>query len=261
MPTEWPDVVLLDKLPIHVRSKTGKQGGTVSFNVLAALDHETGLVCRVAVSRRSDARAWTKLLHSLTGEPLIVVTDAEHALLGAVRSAWPNATHYPCVHHLKANVTSRLRKAGLNVPTNPVVQALDGAFTSTWRYYLFQQTLRHQISLFPVSSDEGRALARVARWDAANEATILRNAATRHEPESTGALEAELSVISGHFGERGANLKNLKRVEHLVTLYALRQRGDGDAREWASVLREYHEATGGAPPPRRRVDNPALRTH
>lgn len=60
--------------------------------------------------------------------------------------------------------------------------------------------------------------------------------------------------------DRRANVKNMRRIGDLLVLAQLRQMGYADEREWAVVLRENHLAYNGAPPPRRKVDDPKLRT-
>lgn len=51
-----------------------------------------------------------------------------------------------------------------------------------------------------------------------------------------------------------------QRVEHLLLPAQLRQTGHADERQCTAVLRAHHLAHEGAPPPRRHVHDPRLRT-
>lgn len=105
-----------------------------------------------------------------------------------------------------------------------------------------------------------KAMLKLRRWIDANEDDIARTLVERHWPATAGAIERPLREMKNAIYDRRANLKNLDRVGHLLLLTQLHQMGHADEREWASVLRGNHLKHDGKPPPRRQVDDPALRT-
>ncbi len=104
------------------------------------------------------------------------------------------------------------------------------------------------------------AMVKLHRWLRVNENAIVRSLVENHWPATVGGIERPLRATKNSIYDRRANLKNMDRVSHLLVLAQLRQMGYADEREWALVPRDNHLAHQGSPPPRRLVDDPALRT-
>jgi hypothetical protein len=103
-------------------------------------------------------------------------------------------------------------------------------------------------------------MVKLRRWIDTNADAITRSLAEAHWPVSVGVIERPLREIKNAIYDRRVNLKNMERLGHLLVLAQLHQMGYADEREWAVVLRANHISHHGTPPPRRQVDDPALRT-
>jgi hypothetical protein len=184
-------------------------------------------------------------------------------MLNAVAATWPNAKVYPCAHHLRANVEAILREGGLFDRRRAIVRALHArTFIDPATYAAFRAVAARYLAsdLSKATARQQQAMVKLARWLTSNEAAIVRSLVEKHWPVTVGAIERPLREMKNAIYDRRANLKNLQRVEHLLTLAQLRQMGHADERRWAAVLRTNHLAHDGAPPPRRQFDDPALRT-
>lgn len=268
VPSEWPEVLLLDSLPFHVRARnpdgTPKKGGRRAFVVLAAMSYGKGTVhdaeasgrspvlWRVQAQPRSRAAEWSHFLRSLPGQPEYVVCDQETGLLRALRQTWPATSIYACSHHLQAQVTERIRRAGL------VSSALAGTvhhrtFIDMPAYKAFLGELDAALdSKLPAKNLD--ALRDLDTWVTDRHDAVVRSIAEFHEPRSTGALENYLRSIKEVLYDRRALFKNLDRLDDLLTLCQLRLNGFASDAVWAAQLEQAVESHLGRLPGRREVD-------
>ncbi len=243
--------------------------------MLAALSYvgkgkdRRAVLWRVSVSRRANQAAWEEFFEQLGGEPTFITCDRDDAMLNAIAATWPDAKVYPCVSHLQANVEAILRKGGLWDRRRALVRLLSDdsvfnlqIFNDPAKYAQFRlvalRYLRSELS--KLNEKQLDAIVKLRRWIDANADAIVRSLVEAHWPVSVGALERALRGVKNSIYDRRANLKNMQRVGHLLVLAQLHQMGHADERQWAAVLRKNHLAHDGAPPPRRTVDDPALRT-
>lgn len=269
LPKRWPRTLVLDKLPVHVRdwsSNTPRPSGRGSFFVLAALSYvgDNAVLWRISVSDTADHTGWERLFAQLPGEPTFITCDRDSAMLNAIAATWPNAKVYPCAHHLLTNVEAILKEGKLYDRRRLLVRTLHRrTFIDPVAYLAFRQAAGRYLrsDLTKASGKQLKAMVRLNRWVQDNEEAIARSMYEKHWPVTTGAIERPLRVMKNAIYDRRANLKNLARIEHLLTLAQLYQMGCADERKWAAILRKNHLAHGGVPPPRRLVDDPALYTH
>lgn len=266
LPAAWPDTLVLDKLPVHVRdtsSNRPRQSGRATFFVLAALcpTGQRPTLWRVGISTRANQLAWERFLRQLPGAPTFVTADRDQAMLNAIAAVWPEAKVYPCAHHLVNNVETILREGKLYDRRRAIVRVLhDRTFIDPAAYVAFRRVAERYIAAPATDPRYRAAMAKLDRWVRTNEDAIARSLVERHWPATTGSIERPLREMKNAIYDRRANLKNFNRVEHLLLLAQLRQMRHADERRWAALLRRNHVAHGGTPPPRRKVDDPALRT-
>lgn len=170
---------------------------------------------------------------------------------------------YVCAHHLRANVEAILTEGGLFDRRRAIVRALHKrTFIDPAAYVAFKAVAQRYLAadLSKTTARQQKAMVKLARWLKNNEGAIVRSLVEKHWPVTVGAIERPLRETKNAIYDRRANFKNLRRVEHLLVLAQLHQMGHADEREWALVLRANHLEHAGTPPPRRRVDDPALAT-
>jgi len=268
LPSMWPEVLLLDSLPFHVRAKnpdgSPKKGGRRAFVVLAALSYGQGTVhdaeasgrtpilWRVQAHQRSRAGEWSRFLWSLPGQPEYVVCDQEKGLLTALRQVWPETAVYACSHHLQAQVLEQLRRADL-LPTPLADTVHHRTFIDMTAYEAFLSELDISLAAgLPVRQQN--ALHDLDNWVAGRHEAVVRSIEEFHEPRSTGALESYLRSIKEVLYDRRALFKNLDRLDALLTLCQLRLNGFANDAVWAAQLEQAVEAHLGRLPGRRNVD-------
>src|SRR5437870_372788 len=83
-PTSWPRVLVLDDK--GYRPKLGFRRGP-GFRIYGAFDARRQQLVRLAFY--PDRMWWFHFLGQMPGQPEVVVTDHDNALLGAVRDRWP----------------------------------------------------------------------------------------------------------------------------------------------------------------------------
>lgn len=198
VPSEWPEVDLLDSLPFHVRTTNAdgppKKGGRRAFVVLAALSYGQGTVqdaeaswrspvlWRVQAQSQSRAADWSRFLLSLPGLPEYVVCDQEAGLLTALRRTWPGTAVYACSHHLQAQVAEQLRRAGLT--SNSIAHTVHHrTFVDMPAYEAFLEEL-DAAPHSGLSVRQEEALNDLAAWVADRHDTAVRSIEEFHMPRS-----------------------------------------------------------------------------
>lgn len=94
-PASWPPVVLLDS------TKCFGAGRRLCFEVLLAYGYDLDAQGRLVRGRLLVAHAarststveWTRLLQSVAGMPIHVMTDADSRLMPAVHNVWGHHVH------------------------------------------------------------------------------------------------------------------------------------------------------------------------
>jgi hypothetical protein len=198
----------------------------------------------------------------MPGRPHWVVTDRNDQIWAAVAEHWPKTRIYACTKHLIINVETHLRDAGLNDRRRRINKALhNSTFTDAGAYVAFRNTLFRYLAadLSAMTSRQRNALGKLERWLRDNEDHIAQSLVENHWPVTVGSLEQPLRVVKSAIFDRRASLRNMDRLNDLLKLIQLKQMGSADEREWMRILRENHRDHNGKPPPRRLVDDPALR--
>lgn len=266
VPRRWPRVLVLDKLPVHTKSREGnlpRPSGTTQFYIFAALSYvnKRSTVWRYAASRGAKQPDWLAFFRSREGAPEQVVCDGEAALMAAAHEAWPNARVYRCTAHLRENVETILTKGGLHDRRRLLMRVLtehtfaDPAAYAQFRYVAERYLKADRSRANQKASD---ALDRLERWLAKHEDDIARGLVENHWPVSIGAIERPLREVKNAIYDRRANIKNLDRLTDLLVLHQLQQMGHANERDIMSVLRRAHIKSGGKPPARRTHDDPSL---
>jgi hypothetical protein len=273
LPTAWPEVLVLDHVPFHVKAKTPeglpKRAGRPAFHVLGALSYGNGsviaaqqasrrpLLWRVAADTKVGEVNWRRFLKALPGQPSYVVCDQQKGLVNAVRRLWPDTKVYPCAHHLQKNAEAYLAKAGLRLGT--VADALHGrTFVEADAYHRFLRelaALREPAEWAKLSETQWEAVADLESWVAQRDQAIRTSLNEPHAPLTTGGLEKPLRAnIKNALYDRRALFRNLDRLDALLILLQLNQNGLANVQRWAETLRGEHLHHHGRVPGRRRVD-------
>lgn len=278
VPTEWPEVLVVDKLTFKRRSYTPAgqpiRGGTVAFHVFAALSYGDGSVeeaekvgrrprmWRMASDTEATANAWVRFFDALPGAPEYVVCDRDTALAPAIRRKWPDADIFPCTWHLYKNLYGLLVDAKLRdfLPRRILDEK---TFTKPKLYGRLIDHVEHLLTdgWTSLTNDEQELLEDIDDWlDDAHD-DIDRSLEKKHHPLSTGALEKPLRVeVKNALYDRRHLIKNLDRLDHLLTLMQLRQLGEAEEREWARRLADHIRARQQhQPAPRQQVDSTTRR--
>lgn len=274
----WPEVLVVDKLTFKKRGYTQSgqpiKGGVVAFHVFAALSYGDGSVeeaekagrkpriWRMASDTEATADAWVRFFDALPGEPEYVVCDRDTALRPAIRRKWPDADVFPCTWHLYKNLYGLLVDAKLR-DFLPQRILNEKTFTTPKRYGRLIDHVEYLLlgGWTGLTEDEQELLKEIDDWlDEAHE-DIDRSLNTEHAPLSTGALEKPLRVeVKNALYDRRHLIKNLDRLDHLLTLMQLRQMGHAEERAWTRLITEHLE--GGQshqPAPRQDVDKSTRR--
>lgn len=189
-----------------------------------------------------------------------MICDRDKATWAALQNRWPDTEVFPCTWHLFRNLRRRawpdlkewLDKRIVNPKT----------FTTPERYQVLideVEDLLHRPPSYFEGDDEHLdqqpdALKKVDDWlDKAHE-DINRALRAEHQPLSTGALENPLRVKIKHaLEDRKELLDNLDRLNHLLRLIHLRQRGVVQEEQWGQLLMEHLKKQGGTPAVKRQA--------
>lgn len=267
LPSRWPyRALLLDDIPFSLRKVVGGKrvpSGVRSFHILAAAGYSGKQFQIWALGAYPDnsAASWEHFLQRLDGEPSYVVADRGTGLVRAVSHHWPHLQLYPCVSHLAGRVREILELGGMH-DTRRLLWRMTtpSAFSNPAAYLCFRRALDAYLNsrASRATPRQVQTITKLERWIQSNEEMIALSLAHNHWPVSTGALEEPLRRIRASFTDRRFGLRNLDRLDDLLSLMAIQINGDANARTWAKILRENHRDHAGTPPPRRLVDNPAL---
>lgn len=280
LPTEWPDILLLDELPFHISASSGVQSGTHAFSVFGAMGYGEGtfeealaakgkprpVLWGLHASERRRAADWKEFFERLDGEPVHVVCDQAPALVNAVEDVWPNARVYASTTHLTLRLQEIMRNHKLR-DTEPHrvlgQETFSGSGTDAYGDFIrFRKALEKFLAADHSDCDDRQitGVKKLKKWLANNHSTVVRSLVEWHWPVSVGALERALKEVKAALYYRRYNLRNMDRLQDLLTLLQLTINDLDDERRWEEELRHNHEDFHWAPPPRRQVDDPSLAT-
>lgn len=266
-PRQWPRLVMLDGLPFavsgHALNQLGHplQGGSPAFHVFGAMGyyraHETKLVGLQAFPGfgfQQGRPYWVEFLRSLNeqfeGAPEQIVCDGDRNLIAAINEVWlPGDPASPeifiCHHHLRDSLTDKLRGAQIAAADPLYVAALE-AFTSPAHWRAFEELV-----------DARRPRIRtVVNWVRRNGDRVAYQVAhSRGRVTNTGPLETYFSELRHKLDDRRGGLSNRERLNRMLMLMMLNQRGVHSAADWAKIIREYLSDNSGRAGRRRQIDD------
>jgi len=276
LPDTWPSSVLvLDHITLKnldtAQAGEPKQGGKVVFHVFGAMSYESD--AGVEKGRRPKSpklhalrafetarnEEWIEFFDRLDGKPAYVVCDAHRGLTKALRERWPDVPVYPCVYHLYRTARRHVRRKDLG-NTELAKRLSKESFYREEPFedlcYLLDQLQQEQWG--GLTAKQRKGVDKIDSLVERTQAGIQRRIDEPRYPLSTGALERALRRVKNHLYDRRNVLRNMERLDELLALMAVRQRGAVDVRMWAKRLRHQHRDEKGRPPPRRVVDDPEL---
>lgn len=282
LPRAWPRVIIIDSTTLMTRGyrpveeggeetaegadeKTAGnlKAGTILFALDGSAPQAPPVLIRAAGGK--DVESWKTFFGSLSGAPQWVVADLDPAIARAVRETWPHAILYHSRHHLAELMRKRAREDGIPervkldepvqlarpIPWSPTRSTLRrygphplmAAIAEAQRGEEEWGKLREQIAEH-LSPDK---LA-LRSWIATNEVLIRRQweIARVHGriPLSTGALEGKLGEWVAPLRRRAGRWQNLRRLNLVLGLIALRARGEAREARYAGIIRRQFAAKG-----------------
>ena len=232
-PPSWPERLLLDECGFRF-SKPGRSRGEHAFHVLGVVGYRCpGLpfVAAVEAVPTVDSGHWKRLLSSLPGQPLQVVTDG--GLAGrAAATVWPQAHAHRCEWHLARNLTACLPIPLREDRSDRIHALLADAQRSVAGWEAFSTEVRRRAA----AGGYENAVNTVNRLD-----PIIRVQAADQTrwPRSTGPLEQFFRDLDRTLSDRAARLTNKTRTDALLKLLAARHNHWGSERDWADLVREH----------------------
>lgn len=239
LPTEWPDVLLLDELPFVLKGN-GDDPKQHAFSILAAAGIRDGeaIVWRLHAVPRANENTWSAFLRSLGGRPRLVVADGATAIKTGVELAWPIDTPdlYACEWHLGRSINKRFRDDGLALKDTPLGAARATAFTDegTWRDFV---------------REAGKVNAPwLHEWIRDNQAVVDHSFDLRapDAPKSAASLEGYLHELKTWLHKRRKFFLNQERLNRLLSLMAIRLNGWGSEARFSNAIRTSLTDVGGS---------------
>lgn len=256
-PTSWPKRLLCDEAGFRF-SKPGRSRGEHAFHVLGVVGYRSAglpLVAAVEAVPTVNSGRWKRLLSSLPGQPVQVVTDGGLAGRAAV-TVWPQAQAHRCEWHLARNLTASLPIPVREDRSDRIHALLADAQRSVAGWDAFTAEVRRRAAAggYENTVNTVHRLDPIIRVQAADQ--------TRW-PRSTGPLEQFFGDLDRTLSDRAARLTNKTRTDALLTLLAARHNQWGSERDWAELVREHlTRGAGHARQQRQHTDpkyNPSLR--
>lgn len=234
--TSWPETVVLDDTWFDViNRRTGQRSR--AFHVLGAYGYPVGAsrgrTWALTASPRARRQDWVSLLHTLPGQPKLVVCDDDKAITGAVAARWPDATIKLCEHHLRAAARKHLSTYGRAGYGDELMELLNDAFRSPQGWTDFK------------AAAPGATLN---AWIAAMDEQVTAQVGRRtHLPahHSTGALDEVLAKVREFAEPRAFCYRNAERTNRMLELVRLRLNRHDDPLAYATAIRTHLDANGG----------------
>lgn len=239
-PATWPDRLLLDECGFRFH-KPGRARGEQAFQVLGVVGYRADgkpFVAAVEAVPVVDTTHWTRLLHSLPGQPVRVVTDG--GLAGrAAMAVWPGVESHRCEWHLARNLTASLPIPVRADRTDPIHALLANAQRSVAGWNAFAAEVDRRRA---ASGGYENTLNTVHRLGP----IIGAQAADQNGwPRSTGPLEQFLRELDLTLSDRAARLTNKTRTDALLKLLAAKHNRWGTERDWAELVRDHLTGRAG----------------
>lgn len=252
LPDSWPDVLVLDHLTFAKGGVTDEEGtlqpgADPLFHVFGALSYgdegtkdearrtgsRTAKIWLLYADTESNADAWKRFFGQLEGQPDEVVCDRHGGLRAALREKWPDTTVFPCTYHLGKNLSRKVRGGlGAEIPDSLISPS---TFADLNAYSHLEDRIRYLVKRGPSAFDDETwaALGELDEWLSDVHDHVERSLGTPHAPLSTGGLEKPLRIdVKNALYDRRHLFDNLDRLNHLLVLMALRDRGVADERQW-----------------------------
>lgn len=260
LPERWPDTIAVDSQNFRIKSGAHRGRG---FHVLAAVGRERGepgkwaptpVLWRLEPFARKDLAAWEAFFGSLQGAPRVIVSDADNALLLAIKSVFDDRVeHRLCEWHLGRKLREHLPAELLADGRHPIASTLPEAFRAPENWRRLQRAIETEHA-------EGKygPLALAIQWMQTYGRRAEAQIATR-DPNginSTGPVEQALREVERRIGNRVGSFTNRARLAKLLDLITLDMTGKADGRGWADQLRERLYLTHGRPANQRPHDDP-----
>jgi hypothetical protein len=246
-PIAWPDVLLIDEIPFHIRYQN-KPSGRQPYSVLGAFawqpDGEHRLI-KLAARGGANKQDWIEFLSSLPGTPRRIVCDAAKSPLAAIAAVWPpgSGAHpevFLCHYHLGHRFLELLKKH--KVLDHPSALLIKDAFSGCWEWSWFVATAR------------GLRVPQIQTWlDAYENRVAWQVGHMKHETASTGPLETQLREIRDTLTYRRFSIRNRERLNRWLLLWQLNANGHADERHYSTLIRAALTQHQGFAPPRRRI--------
>jgi len=267
-PLEWPRLVILDALPFHVSGRRlnalghPQQGGSPAFHVFGAMGYfrfrETKLVGLQAFpgfGMRGGRPYWVEFLRSLNeqldGTPAQIVCDGDYELRAAINDVWlPGEPGSPevfiCHHHLRDSLTEKLRGAPV-AADDPLYVAASEAFKTSDNWRAFEE----------LAATRRPRIRTLTNWLRRNGDQVTYQFAHSYgRVTNTGPLESYFSELRHKLDDRRGGLSNRERLNRMLMLMMLHQRGVHSAADYAKIIREYLTDNNGRAGRRRQIDDP-----
>lgn len=256
--TAWPEVLLIDEIPFHIRWQN-KPSGRQPYSILGAYewrpDGEHRLV-KLEARGGAGKRDWIEFLRSLPGTPRRIVCDAAKVPQLAIADVWASnppevfdgsrsaPVVFLCHYHLARRFRELLRKHRLL--DHPTAELITTAFSGLWEWQWF------------VSQARTIEVPQIHTWLDAHEQRVAWQ--VQHmagEIASTGPLESELREIRDTLTYRRFSIRNRERLNRWLLLWLLNANGHANERDYSTLIRQALTPRSGFAPARRRITDRA----
>jgi len=144
IPSAWPDVLLIDEIPFHIRWQN-RPSGRQPYSILGAMEwRPDGQHRLIRLEARGGAgkQDWIEFLSALPGTPRRIVCDAAKPPQAAIAAVW--GTQPPivflCHWHLARRFRELLKRDGRT--GDPIEKLLEAAFSSPTEWSAFTSAAR-----------------------------------------------------------------------------------------------------------------------
>ena len=263
-PTDWPQVVAIDALPMKVTKAaraTGGQGGKSSFNVLGAFGWNARFAKGSVLAFEAmpnfglsqGTPHWIDFLEGLRarlgGQPVAFICDQDPNILAAINHVFPPGQPgapivFFCHWHLGQNLEERLVEAGVSY-SDPLLEMLACTQKATCACALCHLDSWLDFELLA----RARKHTRVTKWLDANGPILARQLSTTTAVTGgrlrVGPLEQALTEVKAAFSRRRGMLHNRVRLNRRLMLMQLEQNGQASMSPYSKIIREELLANGG----------------
>lgn len=259
LPSEWPEVLLLDDLPFRVRSRWSKSGSIVAWRVFGAVAAD-GSVFRLEGYPDKTPASWERFLVALDGRPQLIVSDNESGMLKGIELAWGKRPYespvvWLCHWHLRFALAKLLHRYGAPAPLR---LALERAFQkrSDWERFLRFST-RYRVPALQRWLDQpdpcwwvGQCTRRErVEWQLENRSGTY--------PTTIGAMEGKFTWLRDQVDQRKFAFRNRPRTNLMLGLMQAHLNHLDNAQEYAQEIRRHALSLGGRSLPRGLITDPS----